>query len=193
MWLICIGLLLACFIIIGWRYYLMWKLPYDDVKLSSAEMEERLEIPPRPGIQGIVISGPSIEPLVFSIDLTKAGIRPLDWEQLRRIDPLTDVKVNAVIDEQGRLFFNQSDVLMGGHTEAGLIIQRALKTWVYHPYKVGRIRFWFNLPSKGKKLIIDAERLVKKETIPEHIPIYNGQLILIDRMPKQQIRLDGSF
>ena len=167
----------------GWRAYTLWRLPFDEVQIPSVSQEEKLEIPPRPGIQGILITGPVIEPLRFTIDLSKAGIRSLNWRQLQTVDPYTDVKVSCHIDDQGRLVFSQADLLMEGHTEAGMMIQRALKTWMYTPYKTGTIRFWFNLPSKGKKLVIDIIELKRKDDIPEHIPIYDGQIHLIDGIP----------
>ena len=186
--LLCGGLLL-----VGWREYTMWRLPFDDVQISPFEKEEKLEIPPRPGVKGIVITGPTIEPLYFSIDLSKVGIRLLNWRQLQSIDPHADVRVNCRVNDQGRLTFSQKDVLMEGHTEAGVMIQRAMKTWSYTPYKMGEIRFWFNLPSKGRKLIIDTQGLLRKNEIPDHIPIYDGQIHLIEGIPFNEIRVGRSF
>jgi len=171
----------------------MWRLPFDDVQISPFEKEEKLEIPPRPGVKGIVITGPTIEPLYFSIDLSKVGIRLLNWRQLQSIDPHADVRVNCRVNDQGRLTFSQKDVLMEGHTEAGVMIQQAMKTWSYTPYKMGEIRFWFNLPSKGRKLIIDTQGLLRKNEIPDHIPIYDGQIHLIEGIPFNEIRVGRSF
>ena len=156
-------------------------------------MEEKLDIPIRPGVRGIIISGPKIEPLNFSIDLSRPGIRELDWRELFRMDPHTDVKVECSIDENGHLSFSENDILMAGHTEAGMIIKRVLKTWAYTPYKSGRIRFWFNLPSKGKKLVIDTQGLRRRDDIPPHIPIYEGRLYLISGISPRDIRVGGFY
>ena len=177
----------------GWREYCLRRLPFDAVLIPPIEYRERLEIPPRPGIQGIVITGPTIESLFFSIDLTKAGVRSLDWRRLQAIDPHADVKVNCRIGDQGQLWFSQDDVLMGGHTEAGMIIQRTLKTWMYTPFKTGVIRFWFNLPSKGRKLIIDTSGLRRKPQIPEYVPIYDGKIHLVDGLENENIWVGGRF
>jgi hypothetical protein len=172
-----------------WRTYLLWKLPSDYIKISSFGIEEKMQIPPRPGVQGIVITGPIIEPLYFSIDLSKAGVRELNWRKLQQIDAHADVKISCVINEKGYLVFSQSDVLMEGHTEAGMMIQRVLKTWIFTPYKTGIIRFWFNLPSKGEKLIIDTSGLERKRTIDSDIPIYNGRLYYIEGIPTNEIQV----
>ena len=193
-WLRGLGIVLGVgVLLVVWREYAMRKLPFDDVQLSPFSQEQNLEIPPRPGVRGIVITGPTIEPLLFTIDLAKAGIRSLDWRQLRAIDPHTDVKLRCRINDQGWLVFSPKDVLMEGHTEAGVMIQQALKTWCYTPYKSGEIRFWFNLPSKGGKLIIDTKDLQRKGDIPDYIPIYDGQLHLIEGIPFNEIRVGRDF
>ena len=186
-----IAFLAVLVLLLAWREYLIVHLPFEDWKIPSA-IEERLEIPPRPGIQGIVITGPEILPLKFSI-LSNPGAMFLNWNALMRVDPNTDVKVTARIDAHGRLVFSQADILMEGHTEAGLMIQRALKTWMYRPYKLGTIRFWFNLPSKGKKLIIDTSGLVRNEGIPSYVPIYTGRLYLIDGIPFNEVQTGKYF
>ena len=72
-----------------WRIYLLHRLPMDYLQISATGEREKLAIPPRPGVQGIVITGPKIQPLFFSIDLSRAGVRQLDWQQLRHIDTYT--------------------------------------------------------------------------------------------------------
>ena len=184
------GIIFIGLLFLGWRQYVLWRLPYSQIIIPPIEGERELEIPPRPGIQGLIISGPVIKPLFFSVDLSKAGIRSLDWRQLQTIDPHTDVRVNCQIDEQGRLVFSRDDVLMGGHTEAGMMIQQALRTWIYTPFKTGYIQFWFNLPSKGKKLVIDMQNLKRKANIPLETPIYNGQMYLIEGISYQEIGIN---
>jgi hypothetical protein len=186
-------ILTAGFILLGIRVILFLSLPVTRVDISYLGSEEKLIIPPRPGIKGIVITGPQVQPLFFSVDLSRAGVRSLDFQQLELMDPHTDIKVNCTIDPQGRLMFSQKDILMEGHTEAGMMIQRALKTWVYTPYKMGRIKFWFNLPSKGRKVIIDLKGLKRKDSIPKHIPIYTGQVHMIDGVAIHEIQVGGQI
>jgi hypothetical protein len=182
-WIFCILILL----IVVWREFYFSRLPDDFVQLPVSVQEEFIEAPPRPGIQGIVITGPVIEPLFFSIDLSQGSVRALDWGRLMAIDPHADVKIACQVDDRGRLFFAQKDVLMGGHTKAGMMIQQAMKTWVFKPYKSGNLRFWFNLPSKGKKLLIGTREMVRRSDIPAHIPVYDGQLHLIQGISAEEI------
>lgn len=180
-------------LLLGWREYAISQLPFDDLRIPPLGIEEKLEIPPRPGIQGIIIRGPEIHSLVFEIDLSKPGVRFLDWNALTQIDPNTDVKVSCRVNVRGRLVFSQADILMEGHTEAGLMIQRALRTWIYRPYKSGIIRFWFNLPSKGRKLIIDITGLRRRGDIPAYVPVYNGKLYSIDGIPVSEVQVGKYF
>ncbi len=184
-----LSIIVVASLLVGWRKYQLWKLPFDEVQLQQIQASERLEIPTRPGIQGIVITGPAIESIYFSIDLTKAGIRSLDWRRLQAIDPHADVKVSCYVDNQGQLSFTQDGVLTEGHTEAGIMIQRALRTWLYTPYRTGIIRFWFNLPSRGKKLIIDTSGLSRRGDIPRHVPIFDGRLHFIEGIPSEQLTI----
>jgi hypothetical protein len=179
----------AVFILYGIRTYLWFRLPETNIHVSYSGEEEKLTIPPRPGVKGIEITGPQIQPMFFTIDLSRAGVHSLDFLQLQLVDPHADVKVTCTIDEQGRLLFSQKDILMEGHTEAGLMIQKALKTWIYTPYKQGTIKFWFNLPSKGRKVLIDLKDLKRKDSIPRHIPIYTGQIHLIDGLENSEIQI----
>lgn len=188
LWLFLI--LLGCFLcLMGWREIQLRRLPQDEVRLYPPDLNEMMEIPPRPGVKGLMITGPRIEPLYFSIDLAKSGIRSLDWRRLQIADPNADVKISGQVNEDGRLTFSSDDIAMEGHTEAGLMIQNAMKTWLFTPYKNGRIEFWFNLPSKGKKLIINTTELSRRTSVPAHVPIYNGRLHFIDYVPQDEIKV----
>jgi hypothetical protein len=181
-------ILLVVSIFVAWREYMIWCLPFDEVELATLENQQKLEIPPRPGIQGIVVTGPVIESLSFAIDVA-GGARELDWRRLNAIDSHADVRIHCIVNDQGELTFSQNDVLMGGHTEAGLLIQQAIKTWTYMPYKTGVIRFWFNLPSRGNKLEIDVSGLKRKADIPDFVPLFDGRLHLVDGVPPGQVQV----
>ncbi|HHS14456.1 MAG TPA: hypothetical protein ENN03_11920 [bacterium] len=192
-----VGFIFALFmlimILLGYREYRLRRLPLDDIQLPLFEHHEQVQIPPRPGIHGIVISGPVIEDLIFSIDYTKAGVRSLDWNRLIAMDPNADILIKGTIDDQGRLNFTRDDVRMEGHTEAGIMIQNVLRTWIYKPYKTGKIQFWFNLPSKGRKLIIDTSGLIQRSNIPAHIIVSNGRIYNIDGIHINDIQERGQF
>ncbi len=166
-----------------------WRLPFDRVQIPSLLYHEKIEIPPRPGIKGIVISGPEIKPAVFEIDLSQAGVIPLDWNRLNSVDPHADIKVKCTLNKQGRLTFSRNDILMEGHTEAGVMIQNALRTWIYKPYKMGIIKFWFNLPSKGKKLIIDTGGLYRRGELPQYVPLYDGLIYYIEGITIDELQI----
>lgn len=166
------------------------RLPLDEVSLPPIGEDALLEIPPRPGVEGIIISGPKIDPLIFSIDLERTGIVSLDWQQLQLVDPNAVITINADVDERGQIHFSQSDVDMAGHPEAGILIQDAVRTWMFKPYKTGRIQFWFNLPSKGRKLVIDTQGLRRRSSIPDHVLVYDGRLYLVDGISSNEVQVN---
>lgn len=151
----CIAGITLVYIAVQWAI-----LPLNATGIPFRAYKFKLTIPPRPGTQGIIIMGPEIEKLYFEIDGTKAGLRKLDWSKLENIDRLADVTVKATVNPDGSLTIDrESDVKDEGHPDAGREIFNVLRTWVYTPYKTGEIRFWFNTPSKEKKLTIETRRL----------------------------------
>ncbi|MDZ7725391.1 MAG: hypothetical protein U5R06_21865 [candidate division KSB1 bacterium] len=62
-----------------------------------------LDIPERPGTQGLVISGPPRRTKQFEINTRAAGITPVDWSSLREIDATAQIRVKGYIDESGNL------------------------------------------------------------------------------------------
>jgi hypothetical protein len=115
-------------------------------------------------------------------------LESLDWKRLLATDRHAQIIVVATVDNQGNLLFTQRDVHMEGHPQAGVMITRAMKTWVFTPYKTGPIEFTFNLPSEGKKLLIDASGLRRKESISKEVPILDGQLAFISGINPTEIR-----
>jgi hypothetical protein len=180
------------FLLVLFRLLLWSRLPYDSILLPISEIEKQPEIPPRPGIKGIEISGPEIKAKRFEIDLSRSGLENLNWNQLMAVDPHAQIIVYGSINSQGQLLFSSRDVHSEGHPQAGVIIARALKTWNYTPFKSGSITFTFNLPSEGKKLVIDALFLKRRNNIPVEVPILDGQLFYIDGLPIQEVRQTGS-
>jgi hypothetical protein len=172
---------------------LQWsRLPDDSIILPVSDIENQPEIPPRPGIQGIEISGPEIKAKRFEIDMSRSGLESLNWNQLMAVDPHAQIIVYGSINNQGQLVFSARDVRSEGHPQAGVMITRALKTWIYTPFKSGTVTFTFNLPSEGKKLIIDGGLLKRKNNIPLEVPILDGQMYHIDGVPNQEVRQIGS-
>lgn len=179
-------------VLYAWRTLWLASMPQSERNLPMNNASQQIDIPERPGVKGIMISGPTIEPLLFAIDLSKSGLVELDWQYLMAIDPNADIKINGTIDSKGRFHFSQEDVLMEGHTQAGLIIQKALQSWLFKPYKEGKIQFWFNLPSRGHKLIIDVGEMERKKSIADYIPIYHGQMYHIKNMNSGLVKIKGT-
>ncbi len=136
--------------------------------------------PIRPGIGDIIISGPERKPLLFTIDLSSSS-NSINWQKLMSNDPTATVTVYGYIDNNGKFYINELDD--AGHTNIGKIINEAMATWRYTFYKVGDIRFYFNLPSKEAKLIIDLSDIERNPVIAEFIPIQNGMLYNIPELP----------
>lgn len=187
-----LGILLGLFLLFLFRQWTWYRLPVDSVQIPLSEIEKQPEIPPRPGIQGIEISGPEIKAKRFEMDLSRSGLENLNWHQLIAVDPHAQVIVNGNINSQGQLVFSQRDIRMEGHPQAGVMIERALKTWVYTPFKTGRIVFTFILPSEGKKLLIDGSNLQRKNTIPDEVPVLDGMLYHIEGVSQQEVRQIGN-
>ncbi len=182
-------LAIAIPIFLAFAFGIIWMvcwitIPKQSQFIPEFQTEQELVIPLRPGNQGLLITGPIIKPLQFRIEPTNAI--PIDWRKLLSMDPHTDIIVICQIDENGRLKIQ--NIYMGGHAEAGTVIRNAIRTWNYTPCKTGQIQFWFNLPSKGKKLIVDSSRLVRNKNIPDHIPVTNGLLYVINNLPIGDVR-----
>ncbi len=186
LWLLLVVLAVALLILYNLRYTGM---EARDTFIPPFTKPDTLKIPPRPGVQGIVISGPVIEDLIFDIDLRAAGIRPLDWNRLTEIDRTADVTVRARVAQSGALLFNrdQGDIKDHGHPDAGQYIERILNTWVYLPRKQGTIIFYFNVPSRKKKLTIDSSRMDKSDNIPDKVDVRDGLLYYINNLDRERV------
>ena len=170
---------------------LYFGLAPDVVDLPYFEISQKLEVPPRPGIQGIEITGEIITPVKFEIDISKPGLRDIDWTRLWAMDQGTDVRVTGHIDRRGHLTIAAFDD--GGHTQAGKLIRDAMKTWIYKPYLSGTIRFWYNLPSTGSKVLVDVSKLRREAVLPDHVPLLFGRVHLIQNAPARSISTDPDF
>jgi hypothetical protein len=162
------------------------------VRLSSFAKPDTLLPPMRPGIQGIVISGPVLRDLIFDIDRNTGIPQPIIWAELVGIDQIADVKVRAEISASGRLVIRdpQRDIQAFGFPQAGNYIERILNTWTYFPHKRGTIKFHFNVGSRAYKLIIDDTGLQRNPDIPEKIRVRNGLMYYIKGLNSSQVRYE---
>ena len=187
---ILIGIILIIGIYFTFELFSWLGLPENSLEIASFGAEDSLAVPPRPGVQGIVITGPKIKDLVFEIDGRKAGLKQLDWRRLEAIDRVADVKIRARVTEDGRLEFSRGngDIRDEGHPHAGRMIESVVESWAYTPYKTGTIRFWFNVGSKGRKLVIDKSGLIKKNSIQDIVRVYDGLLYYISDIEPSDVR-----
>ena len=174
------------------RIILLHRLPPDNSMIPLTALEEKISIPPRPGVEGIIITGPVIKDLVFQIDTKSSQLRKLDWQRIESIDKTADVKIRATVLRNGELQFDPiTDVISPGHSYAGNEIAKVIETWKYTPYKHGQIYFWFNFPSSGVKLTVDTHRLVRNEDIPKKYYVRQGLLFYINGLSFSKVNQAG--
>ena len=174
------------------RLFLLHQLPPDNSMIPLTALEERISIPPRPGVEGIIITGPAIKDLIFQIDTKTSQLRKLNWKRIESIDKTADVKIRATVLRNGELEFNPiTDVISPGHSYAGNEIAKIIGTWKYSAYKHGQIYFWFNFPSRGVKLTVDTHELVRNEDIPKKYFIKNGLLFYINGLSISKVNQSG--
>ncbi|MBC8185179.1 hypothetical protein H8E88_29135 [candidate division KSB1 bacterium] len=174
------------------RWIILTRLPEEDVHIPISGIVDTLTIPPRPGIEGIVIEGPKIDSLVFEIDASKTIIKSLDWKRLVKIDKNAYVRIQAMVDTDGNLKFRtKSDVFAEGKPDAAIEISSVLRTWKYTSYKSGPIRFLFHVAARGKKFTVDIRSLKRNPDIPKSKKIYNGLLYCIEGLELQKINKNG--
>jgi len=167
-------------------------LPEDNLMVPLTSIEEKIPIPPRPGVKGIIITGPVIKDLVFQIDFKSSRVKKLYWKRIERIDPTADVKIRAKVLPNGNLQFNPvNDVFSPGHSYAGSEIAKVVQTWRFTPYKHGEIRFWFNFPSRGVKLAVDVHDLRRNPDIPEKYFVKNGLLFYVEGLKPSRVNQFG--
>jgi hypothetical protein len=164
----------AAFIVLCVIYYFQryGGLTDQSVFIPLINIDQSLPIPPRPGINGITLSGPDIPNRKFEINTGAAGLKPLDWNHLIFIDRLATVKVFANVGADG--FLTLQKIQDAGHPDAGDEIRKIMATWSYTTYKKGPIRFYINVASTGNQLIVDKNNLVLSN--PSGNPVIDGQL-----------------
>lgn len=150
-------LLLTVFFV---RKILLAQIPETEKMIPVRVTDEKIPIPRRPGTQSVRIVGPPQKVLKFQVDF-KRNPQPLDWEYLQRIDKRADVMLEGRIDYFGN--FHILRVVDRGHPKAGRYVYQVLSSWKFVPYKMGLVRYYFNVPTRmeNMKVQIDARRLKK--------------------------------
>ncbi len=186
------GLVLVAILYLALHEILLSFLPQDNIMIPLTSIEEKIPVPPRPGVKGIIITGPVIQDLVFQVDFKQSQIKKLNWKRIEKIDPTADVKIRAKVLPTGELVFNPvTDVFSPGHSYAGSEIAKIVQTWRFTPYKHGEIRFWFNFASRGVKLTIDVHDLRRNADIPEKYFVKNGLLFYVKGLQPARVNQFG--
>ncbi len=185
--LILLSLLFAVILAVGGLLIFRYAgLEPDQFSLKSFSTSDTLEVPMRPGVQGIVISGPPLRDLTFEIDLSAAGIKPINWGQLEGMAPKSELIIRAQVLKNGNLLLTQKDVQDGGYPKAGEYLAATISTWKYKAYKNGWIRFKFTPGATENLLIIDANDLENNAEIPAKIRVRNGIMHYVNGLKSKE-------
>ncbi|MBN2416969.1 hypothetical protein JXO52_14085 [bacterium] len=150
------------------------RLPNQDITINPPpEALREREIPSQPGIDGIIITGPRQLLPVFRILPLRSG-RVIDFSYFSNN---VNIEVTARVDSDGHLVIESMND--AGFPEASDYIRSAMSGWTYTNYKTGRIKFWFDLASKGRRLKIDKSglRINRAATSVNTVPDGNIHLI----------------
>jgi len=151
------------------------KLPNEKIIFDPPPAgDELVHIPSQPGIDGIVITGPKKILPVFRIIPMRSG-RVIDFAML---GSNVNIEITAEIDGDGHLIItHQKDA---GFPDAAKYISAAMAGWTYTNFKIGIIKFWFDMASEGRRLKIDKSGLRINAAITSLNSLPDGKLHMID-------------
>ncbi len=174
-------------VLLVYRQVLMSQIPPLRKTIPIKISRDEIPVPRRPGSQSIRIVGPPRKLLKFQIDFTRNPM-PIDWRFLEQTDKRADIMVEGVIYANGN--FTITRLRDRGHPKAGQYIRRVMSTWKFKQYKKGRIRYYFNVPSRREemKVQIDLRRLEKNyKFIGPGERVKNGVLCYVDGIGSDNI------
>lgn len=140
---------------------------------AIVESEKQTVPPPRPGTSGIVLSGPIQKPLLFQIDFTKPGIRPIDWNVLQSLGTVAAIIVDVTISNDGRVAVRS--VNDRGFPQAGAYVRQCIDSWAYTPYMNGNVTFAFRVGANQVDIYADERSLISNNPAGPQVKI--GRLI----------------
>jgi hypothetical protein len=130
------------------------QIPEAENIFPVAVSKDEVPVPRRPGTKSIRIVGPPLKILKFQVDFKRNPL-PLDWRFLERIDKRADVMIDGEIDENGN--FTIERMLDRGHPKAGQYIQKIMTSWKFVQYKSGKIKYYFNVPTKAERMKVQID------------------------------------
>ncbi len=176
-------------VILLYRQIQIKKIPAAQKSIPQQIDTEKIPTPKRPGTRSIRIVGPPIKVLKFQLDFKRNPI-PLDWHYLERLDKNADVMVAGNIDKEGEFVVKR--IHDKGHPKAGQYIKRILNTWNFVQYKIGKIKYYFNVPTKMEhmKVHIDLRGLKKNlKYVKRKNNIKNGMIYYFEGIDRNNIMI----
>jgi|GEM_PF-5531851 hypothetical protein len=139
-------ILFALLILSAGLYLYAWvSLPTEYFEASmSAELPEEEN---RASMGGFILLGPPIQRLIFDVDKTAPGVKPLDWKYMRDIGPGGYVEAHFRIDQNGEV--QDLKVSHRGAAKLAEYVQSVLISWKYKPYMFGDLYLILNIASRG--------------------------------------------
>jgi len=176
-------------ILLFYREMRLSAIPAAEKRIPFRLEEEEVPTPKRPGTRSIRIVGPPIKTLRFELDFRRQP-RPLNWRYLERIDKRADVMLEGFVDAEGLFVINR--VNDRGHPKAGRYIREILGTWRFMPYKTGRIRYYFNVPTNMEhmKVQIDLRALQKnKRYVGLYDEVEDGMIYFFEGIDQNNVMM----
>ena len=172
-----------------YRQIQFMQIPAAQKNIPDLAGQDELPLPKRPGTQSIRIVGPPIKILKFEIDF-KRNPQPIDWNFLEKTDKKADVTVKGEIDFEGNFVIRE--LRDKGHPRAGQYIQKILSSWKFAQYKMGAIKYYFNVPTKMErmKVQIDIRELERNPKFTRvNDTIRDGMIYFIDGLSRNNIMI----
>ncbi|RMF62241.1 MAG: hypothetical protein D6743_12345 [Calditrichaeota bacterium] len=176
-------------VLLAVREVLLLRMPSVEKVIPHRAAVEEIPVPRRPGTRSIRIVGPPLKVVRFQLDF-KRNPQPIDWHLLERMDKKADVMVEGTIDINGGFSINR--VQDKGHPRAGRYISSILRTWQFTPYKSGKVKYYFNVPSRVEqmKLQIDLRQLTKNlKFLRRNEVLEDGMLFYIEGLNARSVML----
>jgi len=172
-----------------YREILFMQIPVGQKNIPDLSSADELPLPKRPGTQSIRIVGPPIKILKFELDF-KRNPQPIDWNFLEKTDKKADVTVKGEIDFEGNFVIRE--LRDKGHPRAGQYIQKILSSWKFAQYKMGAIKYYFNVPTKMErmKVQIDVRELERNPKFTgANDTIRDGMIYFIEGLSRNNIMI----
>jgi len=145
---------LVLVVLLVYRQVVLSQIPVAEKRIPVRIAPDEIPVPRRPGTQSIRIVGPPLKKVKFELDFKRNPL-PLDWRFLEQIDKRADIMVDGVIDEMGILTIKR--VRDGGHPRAGTYVRKVVSSWRFLPYKMGLIRYYFNVPTRMENMKVQVD------------------------------------